>query len=156
MIAIFDNVISESQVQYCLDKFNMNLPIREYFGKYLIDNDEHFKEDAVFNEILSIVHHKALMLNPNVSVDWSHLNFWPTHSLQNLHHDTKSDETVLTSITYLNSSYRGGETFFEDGTSVSPVIGRTVCFNGIKYLHGVRPISQGTRFTLSVWYKIKG
>ena len=153
MIVIVDNVITESQVQYCINKFNGDLPMREYFGKHLIENNEYLGDDQEFNNILSIVNRKAMEFNPDVCVDWSHLNFWPTLSRQDLHYDTKSEETIYTSITYLNCSYRGGETFFEDGTTISPVVGRTVFYDGKKYLHGVRPISQGTRITLSVWYK---
>ena len=153
MIAIVDNVITESQAYYCIEKFAQNIPTREYFGKLLIDNNDYLGDDQEFNRILSMVNRKANEFNPGVCVDWSHLNFWPTFSRQDLHHDTKSEETVYTSITYLNCSYRGGETFFEDGTSISPVVGRTVFYDGKKYLHGVRPISQGTRVTLSVWYK---
>jgi hypothetical protein len=154
MIAIVDNVLTDAQMYYCIEKFNQeNLPTREYYGKLLIDNNEYLGDDQEFNNILSIINREALKFNPNLCIDWSHLNFWPKHSLQNLHYDNKSEETVFTSITYLNCSYRGGETFFEDGTTVAPVTGRTVFFDGMKYLHGVRPISHGTRVTLSVWYK---
>ena len=153
MIAIVDDVLSEDRVKYCTDKFTQDIPLREYFGKFLIDNNERLGDDKEFNTILSIVNAHALKFNPNLCIDWSHLNFWPTFSRQDLHRDDKSEETAFTSITYLNCTYRGGETFFEDGTMVSPVVGRTVFFDGMKYLHGVKPISQGTRFTLSVWYK---
>ena len=155
MIAIVENSISESQAYYCIERFNKNLPIREYHGKILIDANHFLEDDQEYNKILSIIHQNALKFNPNVLIDWSHLNFWPAHSLHNLHHDTKSDKTTFTSITYLNCGYRGGETFFEDGTIVSPVTGRTVFFDGVKYLHGVMPVLHGSRFTLSVWYKVK-
>jgi hypothetical protein len=153
VIAIVDDVLSEARVKYCIDIFTRDIPLREYFGKFLIDNNERLGDDQEFNNILSIINVHASKINPNVCIDWSHLNFWPTFSRQDLHHDSKSEETVFTSITYLNCTYRGGETFFEDGTTVAPIVGRTVFFDGMKYLHGVKPISQGTRFTLSAWYK---
>ena len=156
MIAIVDSVITEAQAFYCIERFNQkNIPKREYFGKLLIDNNDHLGEDQRFIDILSTINRNALKFNPTVCIDWSHLNYWPTFSRQDLHYDTKSDETVYTSITYLNCSYRGGETFFEDGTTVSPVTGRTVFYDGKKYHHGVRPVSHGNRVTLSIWYKTK-
>lgn len=153
MITVVEDVITESQAYYCIERFNQNIPTREYFGKLLIDNNDYLGDDIDFVDILSTIHKCALRFVPNIEIDWSHLNYWPTFSRHDLHHDTKSKETIFTSITYLNCSYRGGETFFEDGTSISPVMGRTVFFDGIRYNHGVRPISHGNRFTLSVWYK---
>lgn len=155
MIAIVEDTISESQAYYCIERFNKKIPMREYHGKMLIDVNAFLDEDREINTILSSILKNAQKFNPDLLIDWSHLNFWPTHSLHDLHYDTKSEETTFTSITYLNCGYRGGETFFEDGTTVSPVTGRTVFFDGVKYFHGVRPISHGSRFTLSVWYKEK-
>jgi hypothetical protein len=41
----------------------------------------------------------------------------------------------------------------KDGTIIKPKIGRTLIFNGMYYVHGVKTIKKGTRYTLPVWYK---
>jgi len=77
---------------------------------------------------------------------------WPEGSRQPLHIDKKRTTTALTSITYLNDNFGGGETYFENGTSVKPKKGKTVFFDGMKYRHGVSPVMEGTRFVLANWY----
>ena len=47
--------------------------------------------------------------------------------------------TDYASILYLNDDFEGGETFFEDGQSVSPKTGRCVIFQSMKHFHGVNP-----------------
>ena len=84
--------------------------------------------------------------------DWLQIVKWPSNSYQNLHLDKTSNKTVLTSITYLNENYSGGETYFKDGTIIKPKTGRTLIFDGMYYVHGVKTIKKGTRYTLPVWY----
>jgi len=155
MISIIDNVISEKQARYCIDKFHQDIPSTLFHGKTIISNEQNFRDDLQFVEIMNSIIQYAYLLNPLIEVEWSELNYWPTLTGVGLHYDTSSDETVFTSVTYLNNSYRGGETYFEDGTVVSPVIGRTVFFDGNKYKHGVMQLSHGSRFSLPVWYKKK-
>ena len=81
--------------------------------------------------------------------------FWPPGSLQDLHFDDTRDTTVLTSITYLNDDYDGGETYFENGITIKPQKGKTVFFDGKKYKHGVNKIIQGNRYTCTCWYTNK-
>jgi hypothetical protein len=78
--------------------------------------------------------------------------FWPTNSERSLHHDDARGSTTLTSITYLNDDYEGGETFFENGVVVKPKKGKTAFFDGNKYYHGVKPITKGERYVLAIWY----
>jgi len=93
------------------------------------------------------------MLEEKISVDWCEIVDWPPGSDQDLHIDTASDQTVFTSITYLNDDYQGGRTYIKDDVEIIPKVGRTVCFDGNHYLHGVTLIEKGTRFTLPIWYK---
>ena len=72
-------------------------------------------------------------------------------SIHNLHLDQARPTTVMTSITYLNDDYDGGETFFEDGLSVKPKLGRSLFFDGLAYKHGVNACG-GDRFVLAIWY----
>lgn len=77
---------------------------------------------------------------------------WPTESFQDLHFDVSREETVYTSITYLNDNFEGGKTYFEEDLSVKPKIGRGFFFDGKKYKHGVSKINSGIRYTLALWY----
>jgi len=70
------------------------------------------------------------------------------------HFDTTSNKTALTSITYLNDNFEGGETCFKDGTRVKPLVGRTIIFDGNYCKHSVAP-SSDTRFVMPIWYTQK-
>lgn len=61
----------------------------------------------------------------------------------------------LASILYLNDNYDGGEIYFPDrDLEIKPKAGTLIVFPGNKhYVHGVRPVSRGTRFTLSMWIR---
>jgi hypothetical protein len=75
----------------------------------------------------------------------------PEGTSHGLHMDDARTSTVMTSITYLNDDYEGGETFFEDGLTVAPKLGRSLFFDGRAFRHGVNEI-KGNRFTLAIWY----
>ena len=80
---------------------------------------------------------------------------WPKGSMQHLHLDDSRTTTSLTSITYLNDDFEGGETYFENGVSVKPKKGKTVFFDGKKYKHGVNKMIQGNRYVCACWYTCK-
>ena len=80
------------------------------------------------------------------------ITIWKEKSKQNMHFDQARESTNLTSITYLNEEYLGGETVFENGVVIKPKIGKTVFFDGKKYLHSVNPLTKGKRFVLAIWY----
>ena len=153
MIIIFDNVISEFQANYCIELVKSSKPTQEFAGRYCYNNESLFFQYLPFREIMDCIINKARDIIPDIQVDWSEINYWPKGSNHNSHFDESSPNTVMTSVTYLNLDYRGGETFFDDGTLLSPLVGRTVFFDGKKYKHGVRTISHGERFSLPIWYK---
>ena len=80
------------------------------------------------------------------------LTIWKKNSKQIMHYDETRDTTNLTSITYLNEDFTGGETVFDNGVVVKPEVGKTVFFNGKDYLHGVNPIIEGVRYVMAIWY----
>jgi len=80
---------------------------------------------------------------------------WPNDSYQNYHLDTARNTTVLTSISYLNDDFQGGETIInteEKAVKIVPTKGKTVFFDGLKYLHCVNKVF-GERYVLAIWYK---
>ena len=80
------------------------------------------------------------------------LTIWKKNSKHNLHYDVTRDSTNLTSITYLNDDYKGGETVFDNGIVIKPEVGKTVFFDGKDYLHGVNSIIEGQRYVMAIWY----
>lgn len=54
-------------------------------------------------------------------------------------------------VMYLNSEYTGGEIFFPRlGLEIKPEVGMLAVFPGtLKYLHGVKKITSGTRHTIA-------
>jgi len=87
-------------------------------------------------------------------LEWTQIVKWPVGSTQNLHFDDVGDP-VLTSVLYLNDNYKGGQTYYEEGTIFKPKTGRIVYFDGQQYKHGVKPVEKETRFVVAAWYKGK-
>ena len=137
---------------FAVNQMNSNFQI---WGDTKTIDSRSFPEDKVINEALQLITNTASKYYSNVELDWAQIVEWPVGASQALHVDSASNKTVLSSITYLNNNFRGGETIFEDGTTVAPVPGRTVFFNGVKYVHGVHAVSNASRFTIPIWYKSK-
>ena len=78
---------------------------------------------------------------------------WPTGSHQAPHTDVNRESTTYTSVTYLNDDFQGGETdFTTENFSVKPKVGRTILFDGKRFEHGVKTITEGVRYTFALWY----
>jgi hypothetical protein len=155
MILIADNVISPTMANYI-----QNFAIKQMNDSFQVWGKTKFVhiinfvlEDAVLNEALQRITKTATKYYGNVVIDWAQMVEWPVGANQQFHLDSASDKTVLSSITYLNSNFRGGETIFSDGTKVAPVIGRTVFFDGTKHEHGVYTVNETPRYTIPIWYK---
>lgn len=62
---------------------------------------------------------------------------------------------VYTSVIYLADDLVGGETVLPDfQLDVRPKAGRMITFpSNSEYVHGVRPTTEGTRYTFTAWYR---
>ena len=69
------------------------------------------------------------------------------------HFDSTKPNDIATLI-YLNNNYLGGEIYFpEYDVSIKPDAGDLICFPDTPdFVHGVKPISQGTRYTIPRWF----
>ncbi len=131
-------------------------PTRTWDNRQVID----FKYLLNNKNILQILHLLNILASKNTNntlfPEWVEVVIWPQNSFQHSHKDASRNSTKYTSITYLNNNYEGGETFFTLDNSMSKNnIGDTIMFDGIKYEHGVKPITKGTRYVLAVWYSDK-
>ena len=152
MIVVADNVFSKEECEYVVflyEQFKENA--HEWNGTKPL-NFKFIPEEfgvSVVNKLKTVVG----SIFKDVVYDWGEIVKWSTSNYQALHLDTASNETILTSITYLNEDFVGGETYFEDGTLIKPIAGRTLIFDGTQYVHGVKEVTDGIRWTVPIWYK---
>ena len=149
MIVIFDSVFDQSE---CNDLINLYAKYEqnshEWRGTKPLDLSFAPESNGYLLKILKKVNSVF-----TANYDWGEIVKWDTGTYQPYHLDSTSDKTILTSIVYLNENFDGGYTIFNDGTKVKPKIGRCLIFNGQNYIHGVSEVTQGTRWTLPIWYK---
>ena len=151
MIAcVFDQFISQidchNLITYYENNESKSFQFRDVFPLTLNKDDPEIKSLA--NKL-----NTAAKKISNSQIDWFEIVKWPTNSFQKLHIDNASNQTTLASILYLNDTYTGGETYFEDNTIFTPTTGRIVFFDSTYFKHGVKKINMGTRFVIAAWYK---
>jgi hypothetical protein len=148
-IIIVDNVLSPDECQELIQFFGFEGYDRELRGTKIlsIDMDDIWLASKV-NKITKSINQFFNTIKP----EWCEIVEWEEACFQPIHRDMSSPNTVFTSITYLNDDYQGGHTHFKDDMQVIPKVGRTVFFDGVHYLHGVTPVTSGTRYTLPIWY----
>lgn len=142
----YDNFLNKNETIRLLNFFKTNKNAsKKYRDTYTIQLNHRFKD--IQKKINFFVN------DFEKSIDYAHVVYWQTGSFQNIHTDDAHSHTSLTSITYLNEDFKGGQTYFKDGTIVTPKTNRTIFFDGKKHPHGVKEIINGDRYTLAIWYK---
>lgn len=147
---LVENFINKQEANYLINLYqkytNLSFKFRDVYPLSIFKNN--------LTQAKFIVERLNQVTAPKKAViDWIQIVRWPEGSKQDLHFDTKSDNTVLTSVCYLNDDFEGGETYFEDGTQFAPRTGRVVFFDGNYHKHGVKQITNRTRYVASAWYK---
>ena len=87
--------------------------------------------------------------DPQAFPNYIHCTEWTAPIYQPIH--TDFDEHVWTSILYLNDNFTGGNTIIE-GERIPPKKRSVITFKG-ELKHGVEEVTEGNRYTISVWYK---
>jgi len=150
---IIDEFLTNSECDYLINFYkknkNLSFSFRDVFplnlDQFNIQNNSlEFLRDKLNNE--------AFKIN-NSEIDWFEIVKWPEGSYQPLHFDTASEKTTLSSITYLNDDYEGGNTYYENDLTIKPVKKRSLFFDGNYYKHGVKKVTTNTRFVVAAWYK---
>ena len=145
-IIIQDNFLSSEECKQLIDFYKSRSHASEKYSTtypLVIKTDEHKLLTEKINKV-------GFNVN-NTIVDWFQIVRWPSpNSGKNLHKDISS---VLSSVIYLNDDYDGGHTYFKDGTSFAPAIGRAIFFDGNIYPHGVSHIDRNDRYTVATWMK---
>jgi predicted 2-oxoglutarate/Fe(II)-dependent dioxygenase YbiX len=77
-----------------------------------------------------------------------------------LGHDVweKTLDRDLSIVYFLNDDFAGGELVFPDlDLLIKPEAGTLVCFpSDHNFVHGVRPVTSGHRYTIVTWMRVKG
>ncbi len=146
---IIDNFLSQRECDFLINFYKSNeknsFLFRDVYPIYLDIND--FK----INFLVKKIETTSKLFNSKI--DWFEIVKWPINSKQDLHFDKASDETTLSSIIYLNQNFKGGQTYYEDSTSIQPISGRGLFFDGNFYKHGVKKVEKNTRYVVATWFK---
>ena len=143
-VLIIDNFLSDKDCNNLINLFKKSKIKKEFRDTLVVT----IKNNKLQNKLNMM----AQEFNGS-ETDWYQIVEWPKNSSQLLHVDDFYNHTTLSSVLYLNDDYEGGETFFKDGTIVKPKRGRILVFDGLKYYHGVKQVTKGTRYASPCWYK---
>ena len=147
-IIILDSVLSKEECAFLIEFYHAHGFTHEWSGTFPMKID--FNDAFVNSCAFKIRDNIKFMLSEHLEIDWCEVVQWPINSFKNAHFDTASNQTVFTSVTYLNDDYDGGETFFVNDIKVTPKLGRTIYFDGQYYEHGVTKVENKTRYTLQI------
>jgi hypothetical protein len=151
-IIIIDNTLSEHDCTDLINYYDIHGPTHQWstFFPRCIDLSDKFLKFFVLKVEKAV---NELMKN-KLSVDRCEIVKHPVGSSMYLHKDYAKNATVFTSITYLNDSFDGGETYIPNDMKIIPKTGRTLLFDGKFYTHGVTEVKKNSRYTLPIWYKL--
>ena len=152
-IFFVENLFTSDECNYCIDFFNTGThqSWEETIVLFLNNDNMH-----VNNLLIRLSENASKLYNRDYLINWGQIVKWPVGSGQDTHSDNITMDTSLTSITYLNDDYAGGNTYFlvdNVRTDITPKKGATLFFNGVLHMHGVLNVRNKDRYTLPVWYK---
>ena len=120
----------------------------------LLENISNQEELNRCKRVIKYVNNTAVsFFGRDTYIELAEIVKWPTGSYQPYHTDNTRQSTTFTSVTYLNDNFEGGETeFTTENFSVKPKVGRSILFDGKRFEHGVKKITEGVRYTFALWY----
>jgi hypothetical protein len=95
--------------------------------------------------------------NLDLMIQEASLQVWAsgTEAIPHVHNEQGGRQgTGYNSIIYLNDDFEGGEFITPQlKSSISPIPGRLIIFDGSTVEHGIAPIKGNTRYTIIFWWK---
>jgi len=103
----------------------------------------------VYNHVLETYGEAFEPFNPHKT----HIAKFDEGHGMHVHFDSSRPNDIAT-LVYLNDDYLGGEIYFPDyQISIKPEPGDLLCFpDQPRYVHGVKEILKGTRYTTPRWF----
>lgn len=120
-------------------------PIYSDYYKQKLDNERTMLCETYFNK-------KFKIDNLNMTI-WKEGHEMHPHSDYGARKEFPHREYA--SLIYLNDQYEGGELYIPElNFEMKPKKGQLVCFQGGKYMHGVKKILKGERLTSICWFQV--
>jgi hypothetical protein len=166
-IQTIEDVLSKEEHEILLDyvktKTN-NLWIREPWDAHTISLDQIPENISIMLEKIFELVYKTITNFYGVEINKINKNNlalikFPTGLVLNPHVDTESAESNhIASIYYINDDFLGGEICFPDfNINIKPKPNSVIFFPGNEnYLHEVRTIYKGDRYSSSMWFQFTG
>jgi hypothetical protein len=139
------NIFTEKEIVSLLYYFYQNEKTHKKYNDTIICELENDNKEFLNNKF-------KLFVGTN-TIDWVQIVKWPPGAYHPFHFDDASKNTTISSITYLNHDFVGGETVFEEGTIVKASKNKTIFFSGKNIRHSVNKVLEGTRYTIATWFK---
>ena len=121
----------------------------EHYGQYVINI--HYVDKDIFKLIGAKLNYEIQKISKNHYSNYYQLTKCNTGCQALPHTDIKNH--IWSSILYLNSNFKGGETIVGDEV-VKPETGKLIIFEGAKISHSVNKITKGVRYTVPSWYNL--
>lgn len=129
------------------------------------EKDYYYKEQfeiskKIYDSLESATHHYSKILYPfcgqNIkNREYSvHLLKYEKGGFLPAHQDLGVSSRILSTVTYLNDDYEGGEIEFQHSNiKIKPPAGSIIFFpSNFLYVHEVHPIIEGYKYSLPHWY----
>lgn len=152
-IIILDDVLTQKDCENLINFYNTKGTFIKKF-RDIYPMHINLSEELLFLNVKKILNNINGLLKNKLNIDWCQIVKWPENSFQPDHFDDGKKSTVFTSITYLNTNFIGGKTYFVNDIEIVPKIGRTIYFDGNYYKHGVTRVEKDIRYVLPIWYEL--
>ena len=152
MLQTLYNFLSIEECDYLINLYDKNKDKVFFYegNKTWPLNLNEFVSDSVVNKIILRINDICVSENEKTYLDTIQIVKWPTNSFMNKHTDSETDQ--FSCILYLNDDFEGGQTLIGN-SFVEPKTGLLTIFVGSQITHSVTKITQGSRYTLALWYK---
>lgn len=171
-----DPKLCDQVYEYCMDNdvWLQSTPNKPTYWegriirKHVFENESFSKDIDELNDRISDLIEKKFLVTLDQSNMYEKIIItkWPTGYEQDPHADRESidgkikpnmvNHHHLSSVMYFNGNITGGELYFPNhNIAIPPKKGLLVLFPGDKhYVHGVKKITDGTRFTMHRFWSI--
>jgi len=107
-------------------------------------------KDLLPKKFITKINKTTTLINKS-KIDWIEVVKWPLGSYKELHYDCQKDTTKLSSITFLNDDYEGGEIVIS-GRKFETKAGSAIVFpSNFMFPHEVLKVTKGIRYSITCW-----